>query len=261
MVDIGTTVFNRPKHTEVFLQSIINSDMKDYRLFILDQNSNQETYDVIQKYSASRSNFIHIRSKENLGMCGGRAYLVSIMSSKYCVITDNDVVLPKQDLLQPMVDVLDRYNDITAVCPRPTTAGLESIVGRCMFYQNMQSLLPEIESGLRQIDVTGGVFVMHRRDNLISSNAWVIPKNQKWSAYDHLLCRHFSSSGWKLACIMDKFVDLQDEDETWGYGDSNAHGGQPFNPIWANRPKLLDGVPLWYINGIEDWTNHKEYIR
>lgn len=256
IIDIGTTVWNRPEMTRKFFESI---NLENYRLFILDQGSDKETYDLIRSYCLERENWIHLRVNKNIGACQGRIHLYNIMQSDYCILTDNDIVLPKNYSLQRQVDVLDKYPSVQCVVPRPTTAGgKKSIVGKSMNFE-------PVTDNISAVGVAGTLMQMHRRKNLITSKAYEIQSNHKWSTCEHVISQNFIAQGWKYYCIMDMWIDVQDQDGDWGYRPQDVNDRYDRGArIWDKRPVIADKEtlePLWHKEGYGNWELDKKYIR
>jgi glycosyltransferase involved in cell wall biosynthesis len=263
IVDIGTTVWNRPSYTDKFLKSIVDSNLDNYRLFILDQNSNEETYNVIRKYD--RPNFIHVRLDENIGACAGRVRLYKMMISKYVILTDNDIVVPKNcgDMVKRQIEILDSYENIQCVVPTPTTAGKGSLVGRCMNFAPYENAVD-----FDNIEISGTLMMAHRRDNLISAQAYVVPKYERWNAWEHIQSKHYISQGWKYVCMRNFWIDVQEANETWGYDKNDIVDYKDKydknQRIWDVRAVIANQdtlEPKWYVDKIEAWDQKKEYIR
>lgn len=259
IIDIGTTVWNRPEMTALFLYSLVTSKIKNYRLFILDQGSEKETYNVIRNMCKDRPNWIHVRLDSNIGACAGRMYLYQLMQSEYCVLTDNDIVLPETYSLDPQIKVLDDNTDVQCVVPRPTTAGGKgTIVGKSMNFQ-------PFKDDLCYVDVAGTLMQMHRRENLISAKAYNLPGQVKWSVSEHIISKNFIAQGWKYVCLMHKWVDVQEQNETWGYRKEDVHDRYDRGArVWDKRPVIHDRKtlePLWHKEKYEDWEQSEKYIR
>lgn len=115
MVDILMATYNGEKYLSQQLDSIINQDFKDWKLFIRDDGSTDGTEDVINKYLKKYPDKIEvIKDKtKNLGVKLNFGELMKYSRSKYCMFSDqDDVWLPNKIsmTLKRMMDLEEFYD-------------------------------------------------------------------------------------------------------------------------------------------------------
>jgi hypothetical protein len=185
------------------------------------------------------------------------------MQSEYCVLTDNDIVIPETYSLDLQIKILNENEDVQCVVPRPTTAGGKgTIVGKCMAFQKYKEYS---EKDLCAVNVAGTLMQMHRRENLLSAKAYDLPQQQKWSTCEHVVSANFIKQGWKYVCLMRKWVDVQDQDGPWGYEEKDVQDRYDRSQrIWDKRPVIYNKQtlePLWFKEDYENWEQSEKYIR
>ena len=65
-VDIILTSYNKGKYLKETVDSILNQTFKNYRLLIIDDNSNDNSVEIVKKYTDPRINLIQL--KKNKGV-------------------------------------------------------------------------------------------------------------------------------------------------------------------------------------------------
>ena len=115
-VSIILPVFNAEKTITRTLESIINSDFKDYEIIICDDNSQDNSLSEINKFLSLHKN-IHsklISNEINSGISVAKNKCISFSSGKYIASLDSDdEIHPKR--LSNQVDFLNKNPSITIV--------------------------------------------------------------------------------------------------------------------------------------------------
>ena len=62
-VDIILTSYNKGKYLKETVDSILNQTFKNYRLLIIDDNSNDNSVEIVKKYTDPRINLIQLKKK------------------------------------------------------------------------------------------------------------------------------------------------------------------------------------------------------
>ena len=266
-IDIGVTIHNRPQYTKVFFDSILKCLHSDYRLFVFDDASDQETQDLIQNYCVMNPHFINLRSNENVGNVCAKRILLETMESKYIVQTDNDILLSKHspDLLQRQIQVLDRCPKITCIVPRVSDIPLNGGEPKRIVANRGR----KIYNNVVQIKRYGCLFQMQRRDRLIEVNAYELQTRHKWDSYEFNLAKLLQGKGrrrdFKYGMFTNIWIALQDIEKGRGYTEKNPHWPFPFSKkgdlrcVIANKDTL---EPLWHKDGAPPrWWNKTKYYK
>jgi glycosyltransferase involved in cell wall biosynthesis len=90
-VAILLTTFNSSKYLEIQLDSIIAQTDNNWRLYIRDDGSTDQTVDIINEYVANHDNITFIRDQhQNMGAMASFMHLLSVVEAKYYMFCDHD---------------------------------------------------------------------------------------------------------------------------------------------------------------------------
>lgn len=92
MVDIIMATYNGEMYVSEQIDSILNQTYKNFKLYIRDDGSSDNTIEIIKKYVNLYPNKIVLveDSKANLGSIGNFNELISYSKNKYCMFCDQD---------------------------------------------------------------------------------------------------------------------------------------------------------------------------
>lgn len=123
-VDLHLVSWNRPKMTELVIRTIHrNTDKENFRLVVLDNASEPESVDMLQRLHDNGFIDEFIPIKTNLGLEAARNLLLkNCTQSDYFVCIDNDCLPPVlkdgQDWIQQMLELMQKYEDYAAISMR-----------------------------------------------------------------------------------------------------------------------------------------------
>ena len=86
-IDVIMPNYNKANYLEDSIQSVISQSLKNWNLFIIDDNSTDNSWKVISKYS-KQPNINGIRLKKNMGPAFARNYGMRISKSNYISFLD-----------------------------------------------------------------------------------------------------------------------------------------------------------------------------
>ena len=89
-VDILLPAYNVEKYIRQTLDSLISQSFRDFNLFILDDCSNDNTFNIVKSYEKSDSRIKIFRNEENLGVVNSRNKLFELSKSELLAICDAD---------------------------------------------------------------------------------------------------------------------------------------------------------------------------
>ena len=96
MIDLIVPVYNTPKEDlERCFNSILNQTFNDYKVYIIDDGSNDLTKNYLDEYVKGNDNFI-VKHIKNGGVSNARNLGIDISSSKYIAFLDSDDTLEKE---------------------------------------------------------------------------------------------------------------------------------------------------------------------
>jgi len=88
-VVVAIAAFNAQQFIAGCLSSLENQDYKNLEIYVVDNNSTDDTLNIIQKFNSVRL----IKNKKNNGVCSVRNKIIESTESKYILTLDSDVVL------------------------------------------------------------------------------------------------------------------------------------------------------------------------
>ena len=109
MIDIIIPVYNTPIiDLKRCLNSIIKQTYKDYKVYIIDDGSNDITKTYLNNYVKNKNKFI-VRHIKNKGVSNARNIGIDISNSKYITFVDADDTL-ESNFLQEAYELIERNN-------------------------------------------------------------------------------------------------------------------------------------------------------
>lgn len=113
MIDIIIPVYNTPiEDLKRCLDSIINQTFNNYKVYIIDDGSDDITKVFLDRYISNKNNFI-VKHIENNGVSNARNLGINISNSKYIAFIDADDTVEK-DFLKEAYDLIDN-NDLDII--------------------------------------------------------------------------------------------------------------------------------------------------
>ena len=98
MIDIIIPVYNTPlDDLEKCLNSILNQTFKDYKVYIIDDGSNDTTKEFLDNYAKGKESFI-VKHIKNGGVSNARNTGIDLCTSKYIAFVDSDDTVEKSFL-------------------------------------------------------------------------------------------------------------------------------------------------------------------
>ena len=88
-VDVILPNYNKAEFLEESINSVVSQTYKNWRMYIIDDNSTDKSRDIINKFS-NLKNVSVINLKKNMGPSFCRNYAMRISQSKYIAFIDSD---------------------------------------------------------------------------------------------------------------------------------------------------------------------------
>ena len=109
MIDIIIPVYNTPlDDLERCLNSILEQEYKDYKVYIIDDGSNKETKDFLDNYIKDKEKF-YIKHIKNGGVSNARNVGIEISNSKYLTFIDSDDTITKE-FFKEAIEIMEDNN-------------------------------------------------------------------------------------------------------------------------------------------------------
>ena len=106
LVDIILPNFNKENYLQETIDSILAQSFKDFNLFIIDDNSTDNSIKIIDKYSDSRIKFVKLKKNKGVYFC--RNLGMRISKSKYISFIDSDDYWD-ENKLKNQISFMDKY--------------------------------------------------------------------------------------------------------------------------------------------------------
>ena len=109
MIDIIIPVYNTPKiDLERCLNSIIKQTYRNYKVYIIDDGSNDITKNYLDDFIKNKDNFV-VKHIKNKGVSNARNLGIEISHSKYITFVDADDTL-ENNFLQEAYELIEKNN-------------------------------------------------------------------------------------------------------------------------------------------------------
>ena len=96
-VTVVMPVYNREKHIEKAITSVLNQTLKEWKMMIINDGSTDATADIIEKFTFDKR-IQHVRLPENQGTGKALQTALSMIDTPYFVIVDSDDWIEPQTL-------------------------------------------------------------------------------------------------------------------------------------------------------------------
>ena len=107
-VDIILPNYNKFNFVEEAIDSVVNQTFKNWHMYIIDDNSNDNSWSVIKKFS-NLHNVTHVRLNKNMGPSFCRNYGMRISKLKYISFIDSDDTW-KSNKLEKQINFMEKNN-------------------------------------------------------------------------------------------------------------------------------------------------------
>lgn len=107
-ISVCLLTYNHAHMLESTLASIQNQSIAGYEIIVSDDQSTDETWELLQRLAATDPRIRPVRTPENLGMPGNANFAVSQSDRPYIALLHHDD-LCRPDLLEKWVGVLERH--------------------------------------------------------------------------------------------------------------------------------------------------------
>ncbi|UXP32423.1 glycosyltransferase family 2 protein [Reichenbachiella agarivorans] len=114
LVSVISVNYNEPEETELFLESLYQSDYHNFETLLVDNGSKRNIDPSVEN---RYSNLSLIVSEKNLGFAGGNNLGVAKAKGKYLIFLNNDTLLPR-DFIDKLVMFMETHPEAGMVSPK-----------------------------------------------------------------------------------------------------------------------------------------------
>ncbi|WP_456324625.1 glycosyltransferase family 2 protein [Desulfonauticus submarinus] len=130
LVDILLLTYNREKYVENSLKELAKTDYPNYRLFIVDNGSTDQTWEKVKnslKYFPPHVKIFYERLPTNIGRPAGHNWLLTKYNhdeAKYIALADDDLIKIPSNWLWQMVKIMEDFpSEVVAVGGKALSPG------------------------------------------------------------------------------------------------------------------------------------------
>ncbi len=117
-LSVNFVAWNGSKYIPYLIKSLRNQSFKDWSLFVLDNNSKDNTLELIKREIANFPVPIEIyENKENLGFSGGHNLAFKKTKSDYVLLLNQDIYL-MPNYLEKLVNFMEAHQDVAVASGR-----------------------------------------------------------------------------------------------------------------------------------------------
>jgi glycosyltransferase involved in cell wall biosynthesis len=114
-ISVVMVTYNRKRYLERALESILSQSFSNFELILVNNGSNDGTYELCKNYAKKDFRIKVINIKENHGASRGRNIGIDAANSEYITIIDDDDYCEKE-MLEHLVNLADKYNADISIC-------------------------------------------------------------------------------------------------------------------------------------------------
>ena len=103
-ISVCIPAFNMEKYIEQTLLSILNQSFQDFEIIIVNDNSTDNTYEILKKYSSYDKRIKIINHNKNKGVYRSRIDSIFHSMGKYILLMDPDDLYMNENLFQSLYD-------------------------------------------------------------------------------------------------------------------------------------------------------------
>ena len=112
-ISVIISVYNTKEYLKKCLESVVVDDYKDLEILVIDDHSNEPSFDLIEELNDKRIKYIY--KDENVGLSKVKQYGLDIAKGRYVIFIDSDDYIEK-NLIKRMYDNLKRYKADISIC-------------------------------------------------------------------------------------------------------------------------------------------------
>jgi len=117
LISVGLPVYNGGKYLAEAIESILMQDFEDFELIISDNNSNDQTREICDKYKSIDKRIRYVRLKENIGMKWNGLNVFGLARAPYFMMATHDD-LHEKAFMSKCIKVLQADNSVSLVYPQ-----------------------------------------------------------------------------------------------------------------------------------------------
>lgn len=106
LVSVLITSYNRQAFIAEAIESVLISSFSNFELVIVDDNSNDDTFTIAEKYAANDKRIRLFKNQKNIGQFGNRNRAANLATGEYLIYVDSDDIMNKDAIERCMVSMI-----------------------------------------------------------------------------------------------------------------------------------------------------------
>ncbi len=236
-IDIIMPTYNGEKYLEQQLQSLLEQSYQNIRIIISDDNSSDNTTDILKKYKEKDKRIEIYFQEKNLGVVKNIEFLLKKVENPFYMLCDqDDYWLPEK--VQKSIDTL-KQNDADLVFGDLEVVD-ENLNTIYPSYNDFMHISRKIKNNINKKDINylyncvTGCTILAKKETI----SWVLPIPIKsgFSIHDHWIGIMSSING-KLAYIQEKYIKYRQHGDNQVGATKITHKYTKMEPV---REFLID---------------------
>jgi len=227
-IDIMMVTWNRKDFTEKSLIHLHNRTKTPFRLFVVDNASEDGTDDILNRYYRKGIIYKWVRINENIGIHMAKNIGKAMVDSKFYVDTDNDILVPdlEPDWLEQLVRLMRNNPEYAAIALQPH------------IFIGAKQIPVDYKEDIIERNMAGAVMRLMNKRVVEKAGGWERDYNRLRNNEERHICSRLQGLGYKVGYTgkMRAFHLFGDSLNTdpWGYDKKmkpEEHGHRKIWPV------------------------------
>jgi len=216
VTDIVMTTFQRKELTERTLIFLHNRTKTPYRLFVIDNHSDDGTQEILFRYRQKGIIFMYVTLDRNVGIHMAKNIGLSLVESKYYIDTDNDVYVPElePDWLIQQLKTIQENKEFGAIALRPHV-----FLGR----SDPEFTEEDKLRGVVEVGHCGAVWRIMDTEAVKKAGGWDRNFEANRNHEELTICSRLQTAGYKVGYSINRAYHEFGMDNNWGYKEIHPH--------------------------------------
>ncbi len=218
-IDIWMVAYQRKELTENAVNYLVTRTDFPYRLFIVDNHSDDGTEQLVEQMVKDGRVFLGLRLSKNVGIHMAHNIGLSLVDSELCISSDNDIYVP--DLRER--DGQCWLTTLVGLMEDPKNRNYNALACKPHVFLGAGNL-PEPENGVCEAPMAGAVMRIMRTDVIKRVGGWDRRFDANRNHEEKTICSRIQSIhglvgyAGNITCYHDF-----GEDDNWGYKEIHPH--------------------------------------
>ncbi len=235
-IDVLMATYNGEKYIREQIESILNQTYKDFRLIISDDNSQDNTVNILKEYQKKDDRIIVYTQKENLGYIKNFEFLLSKVENEIYMLSDQDDYWLEEKISKTYLKMKQDKADLVFTDLEVVNQNLEKIYPSFDKYMKLDKKINKFRNYKLQYlyNCVTGCTVMSKKSFI--PQILPLPSKSKYVPHDFWIALVISLKG-KVTYLPDKTIKYRQHENNQIGSDKPSH-----------RIKKLEDLREFFIN-------------